>query len=225
MDKYGEYSKLGLPQFDGTNSDLWSIRMKLFLQSQELDVWLAIENGYTEPTTTLVATATKRILMECNAKAMYALLGGLIGSEFIKVMHCISTKEIWDKMKNVYEGDGKVKGAKLQTYRRQSEHLTMKEEEDIAAYFLWVDEVVNTIWSLGEQVENTTLVQKILTSLAMRFDSKVSNLEERKDLDKLSMDELHGILTAYEMRTEQEKPSWKEVAFKVSKEKKKNNLK
>ena len=101
----------------------------------------------------------------------------------------------------------------------------MKEEEDIAAYFLQVNEIVNTMRCLGEQVENTTLLQKILKSLPMRFDSKVSALEERQDLDKLSMDELHGILTTYEMRTKQEKPSRKEEAFKVSKKKKKNNWK
>ena len=59
----------------------------------------------------------------------------------------------------------------------------------------------------------------------MRFDFKVSSLEERKDLDKLSMDELHGILTAYEMRTKQGKPSRNEEAFKVSKKTKKNNQK
>jgi hypothetical protein len=35
----------------------------------------------------------------------------------------------------------------------------------------------------------------------MRFDQKISTIEERMDLDTLSMDELHGILTAYEMRT------------------------
>ena len=39
------------------------------------------------------------------------------------------------------------------------------------------------------------------------------------------MDELHGIVIAYEMRTEQEKTSRKEAAFKVSKKTKKNNLK
>ena len=42
----------------------------------------------------------------------------------------------------------------------------------------------------GENFENTTLVQKILRSLPMRFDSKVSGLEEMKYLGKLSMDEL-----------------------------------
>ena len=57
----------------------------------------------------------------------------------------------------------------------------------------------------------------------MRFDSKVLALEERKDLDKLSMDELHGILTTYEMRTKQEKQSKKEATFKASKKTRKNN--
>ena len=97
---------------------------------------MVVENGYTRPTTTLVESVIQRILMECNAKVMYALLGGLIGSNFIKVMHCTSAKEIWDKLKNVYEGDGKVKGAKIQTYRRQFEHMMMKEKQDIASYFL-----------------------------------------------------------------------------------------
>jgi hypothetical protein len=35
------------------------------------------------------------------------------------------------------------------------------------------------------------------------------------------MDELHGIFTAYEMRTEQENPDIKEAAFKASKNSKK----
>ena len=68
--------------------------MKLFLQSQGLDVWLAVENGYTIPDTTLVAGTIERRLMECNEKAMYAIQGGLIGSEFDKVMDCTSTKDI-----------------------------------------------------------------------------------------------------------------------------------
>ena len=100
----------------------------------------------------------------------------------------------------MYEGDGKVKGPKLQSYRRHFEHLMMMKDEDILDYFLWVDEIMNTMRGLGEQVENTPLSQKIFTYLPMRFDSKVSSLEERKDLDKLRMDESHGILTTYEMR-------------------------
>jgi hypothetical protein len=52
------------------------------------------------------------------------------------------------KTLNIYEGDDKFKGAKLQTYRAQFEQLKMKEYEDIEAYFLRVDEVVNAIKGL-----------------------------------------------------------------------------
>jgi hypothetical protein len=51
----------------------------------------------------------------------------------------------------------------------------------------------------------------------MRFNPKISALEETSDLNSISKDELHGIFTAYEMRTEQENPDVKEAAFKASK--------
>ena len=55
----------------------------------------------------------------------------------------------------------------------------------------------------------------------MRFNPKISALEERSDLNSISMNELHGIFTSYEMRTEQENPDVKEAAFKPSKRSKK----
>ena len=54
----------------------------------------------------------------------------------------------------------------------------------------------------------------------MRFDPNISTLEERSDLNSISMDGLHGIFKAYEMRTEQENPDIKEAAFKTSKKSK-----
>jgi hypothetical protein len=140
---------------------------------------------------------------------------------FTKVAHCKSAKDIWDKLQNIYERDTKVKEAKLQTYRGQFKKLKMKEDEDIAACFLRVDETVNEIIGLGEEIEESVIVQKILISLPMRFNPKISALEERSDLDSISMDELHGIFPAYEMRTEQENPDVKEAAFKASKRSKK----
>jgi hypothetical protein len=41
-----------------------------------------------------------------------------------------------------------------------------------------------------------------------------------KDMGELMMDDLHGILIAYEMRIEKEKPVWKEAIFKASKKRK-----
>ena len=100
----------------------------------------------------------------------------------------------------------------------------MKEEENIAAYFLQVDEILNIIRGLGERIEESIIVQKILRSLPMRFDSKIYAIEERSDLDIMTVDELHGTLTAYEMRTEQEDPSGKEATFKASNQKRTSKL-
>jgi hypothetical protein len=76
---------------------------------------------------------------------------------------------------------------------------------------------VNAIIGLGEEIEESVIVQKVLRSLPMRLNPKILALEERSDLNSISMDELHGIFTAYEMRTEQENPDVKEAAFKESK--------
>jgi hypothetical protein len=80
----------------------------------------------------------------------------------------------------------------------------MKEDENIAAYFLRFDEIVNEIIGSGEEIKESAIVQKVLRSLPLIFDPKILALEERADLDSIRMDELHGIFTAYEMRTEQE---------------------
>jgi hypothetical protein len=71
-----------------------------------------------------------------NFKAKNALVNGLSETIFTKVSHCKSAKEIWDKLQNIYEGDSKVKAAKLETYRGQFKQLKMKEDANIASYFL-----------------------------------------------------------------------------------------
>jgi hypothetical protein len=78
----------------------------------------------------------------------------------------------------------------------------MKYEENVAAYILHFVEIINTIRGLGEKVEGSIILRNVLRSLPLRFDAKFSTIEEMKDLDPLTMDELHGILTAYEMRKE-----------------------
>jgi hypothetical protein len=54
-------------------------------------------------------------------------------------------------------------------------------------------------------------LQKVL-----RKDAKVFAIEEMKDLSTMKMDELHGILTIYEMRTKKGTSSKHEASFKPS---------
>jgi hypothetical protein len=92
-------------------------------------------------------------------------------------MHLEIAKEMWDKLIRSYEGNEKIKDAKLQTYRVQFEKLNMKEDETIGKYFMRVEELVNAMKALGEKNEEPYLVQKILRSLPYRFNLKVSTIE------------------------------------------------
>jgi hypothetical protein len=125
----------------------------------------------------------------------------------------------------VYEGDDKIKEAKLQTYRAQFKNLKMKEEENIVEYFHRVDEVVNSIRAAGEELEDKPIVKKVLRSLPLIYDSKLSSIEYRSDLDTLTVDQLRGIFTAYEMRIGNDKSSKRETTFKVSNVRQEQNTK
>ena len=73
-----------------------------------------IVNTYDIPTNPPTdARSPERKHYEDNSKEMNAILSGLTKTVFVKFMHYETTKEIWDKLKNIYEGDDKVKGTKL----------------------------------------------------------------------------------------------------------------
>ena len=50
------------------------------------------------------ARSIERKNYEDNSKAMNAILSGLTETIFVKVMHCETAREIWDKLRNIYEG-------------------------------------------------------------------------------------------------------------------------
>ena len=99
-----------------------------------------------------------------------------------------------------YEGDDQVKCAKLQILIIQHDNLRMYNDENVANYFLRIDEIVNRMKNLGEEIKEVTLVEKVLRSLSSNFESKVSTIEEKQDVHSITMSQLHGILTAFEMR-------------------------
>ena len=71
--------------------------MRTYLMSLGFEIWSAVNNGYTTPTTPPIDTARKR-LSGNNVKSMNAILCGLENSKFVEVVHFFSTKEVWDKL-------------------------------------------------------------------------------------------------------------------------------
>jgi hypothetical protein len=74
-----------------------------------------VETGYVKPV--VLASKDDKLEFSFNAKAMNSILSGLAEVEFVKVMHLESAKGMQYKLISSYEGNEKVKNAKIQTYR------------------------------------------------------------------------------------------------------------
>jgi hypothetical protein len=190
--------------------------MKSYQMSIGLEVWKLVEKGYDVPKSMPIEAKDKKKIWE-HEKSLNTLQAGLSKKILTKVLNYNNEKQLWDKLETIYAGDTKVKSAKLQTLKVQYEGLKMKDEENIFEYFERVDNIINSIRGLGVEVSRNELVEKILRMLPILYNPKVSALEDRENLDKLTMDELYGILIANELILGYENPSQGEETFKVIK--------
>lgn len=60
-------------------------------------------------------------------------------------------------------------------------------------------------WDELKKINESIIIKKVLNYLPLIFNAEVSLIEEIKDLENMTIDELDGILTTCEMRIEKEK--------------------
>jgi len=111
-----------------------------------------------------------------------------------------TTKNIWDSLKQKYQGTTRVKRAQLQTFQKEFEVLHMKTGETVNEYFARTLTVANKMKANGETLRDVAIIEKILRSLTLKFDYVVRSIEEFKDIDTLTTDELQSSLLVHEQR-------------------------
>ena len=173
--------------------------MKLFLLAQALEVWQIVEDGYTIPSDLSTLGTVEKRRYDCNSRAASLIMGAIVDSKLVEIVHLSIAKEMWDKIQNVFLGDENVKTVRLQSYKSQFEFLKMEDDEDVASFFHRIDEIINTMRGLGQKMEEKDVILKILRSLPMRFYVKVLALEERIIRKYFDINELQGVLTTNEM--------------------------
>ena len=73
-------------------------------------------NGHTSYRIMGAIDPENGIQYEWTIREKSAILSRLDDVSFYKVMKCTTTKEFWEKLNRIYEGDEKVKKAKFQTF-------------------------------------------------------------------------------------------------------------
>ena len=79
---------------------LWSIRMRVYLQSLGYGVWNSVISYYIPPK--IIRTTSQKESKKNNSRAMEAILDGLPQPIKQNIGQCISTKELWIKLEKLY---------------------------------------------------------------------------------------------------------------------------
>jgi len=188
------------PVFSGENFEIWSVKMKSYLEASGLwDVVMSeIQPLQEDPTVAQIRNYNDEAIRRSKAKTcIHSAVSDIV---FTRIMACETAKEAWDTLHEAFQGNEKTRQMQVLNLRREFEMLRMKETKTIKEYFDRLLIVVNKIRLLQEDLPDKRIVEKVLVSLSERFEAKISSLEDSRDLTKISLTELMNSLQTQEQR-------------------------
>ncbi|XP_074374825.1 uncharacterized protein LOC141715250 [Apium graveolens] len=193
---------LSTPFFSGENYQVWAIKMKTQLKGLGLWTWVESEREIQPLTDNPILNQIKLHENESSKgpRALSIIHTAVSKSIFTRIMTCETGKEAWDKLKELYERNARIKRMQVLNLKRDFETLAMKEKDTIQDYYDNLMGVVNKMRLMREDVPDSKIVEKLFVSLPERFESKLSSLEVSKDISELSLSELINSLQAQEQR-------------------------
>ena len=75
----------------------------------------------------------------------------------------------------------------------------MSEDESSDEFYTKLNDIVNSVYNLGEIYDQPKIVRKILRFLTEDFRLKVTAITKSKDVDSILVNELVGSLQSYEL--------------------------
>ena len=215
------------PLLKGHNYGFWKLRMKAYIRSIDERAWMTVEEGYLAPNKTENGVTVSKPRSEWSTnefelakwhhRAVNAIFGGVDSRQFSYIQNLETAKEAWDALRVTNEGTKAVKKSRLQLLTSQFEVLQMGEEDKFVDFQDKLLDIANKCQALGSPIYGERLNWKILRSLPKRFKAKVTAIEESKDVDDMSLDELLGSLQTFEACMKP-KAKNKGLALKVVKE-------
>ena len=193
---------VSIPLFKGDHYNSWAIKMKSYLKAMSL--WEAIESDVEptllpqNPTVAQIKKRDEEVARE--AKALSCLHSAVSEEIFTTIMSCDTPKEAWTKIKEEFEGNQQTKLMQILNLKREFEMMRMKNNEGVKEYGSRLMSIVNQIKLLGGDFSSQRVVDKLLVTLPERYETKISSLEDTKDLSKLTVSELINSLHAVDQR-------------------------
>jgi len=135
------------------------------------------------------------------------LVEALPHAEYMKIGDRSTKPSIFEPVCSNYEGNQQVNEANAPQLVHQYELFKMKEDEDIETMYSRFQTLVSGLEFLKKSYATPNHVKKIMSSLPARFRSKVTAIQEAKDLDMLILENLISYLKSHEIELEGEEPN------------------
>ncbi|KAL3819840.1 hypothetical protein ACJIZ3_005745 [Penstemon smallii] len=203
-----------VPHIAGMSFEDWKIRMEIFLAAYNDNMYTCIIKGPFKFTKTIKVDDTEIVvekdLNEMTAEEIklfnldkvgrFIMTKALDNDRFDKVKHCKTAKEMWDKVRDMSEGNDAIKEHQLSVALEKLDNFKMKSAETIDQMDTRFTRTLNEVLKLGKTFTDKEITVRVLKALPPKFNMKVTAMEESRDLGKISLTELFSVLKAYEYK-------------------------
>jgi len=202
----------------------WKTKMYSHVIGMDDELWDVLEDGVGNLRLDEEGVALDRKAHTPEQKRLYKkhhlirgiLVAALPHREYLKMSEKSTAKAMFTSLCSNYEGNKKVREAKATMLVHQYELFRMKEDESIETMYSRFQTLVSGLQILKKSYVASDHVNKILRSLLSKWRPKVTAIEEAKDLNTLSVEDLISSLKCHEIGLNEQEPikKHKSIALK-----------
>jgi len=204
------------PMFNGDPEmfSWWKTKMYSHIMGMDDELWDILEEGVGDLKLDEEGAALDRKAHTAEQKKLYKkhhtirgiLVAALPHKEYLKMSDKSTAKAMFTSLCSLYEGNKKVREAKATMLVHQYELFRMKEDENIETMYSRFQTLVSGLQILKKSYVASDHVNKILRSLPAKWRPKVTAIEEAKDLNTLSVEDLISSLKCHEIGLNEHEP-------------------
>lgn len=174
------------PMLTRSNYAEWAMMMKCNFEAME--IWGVIDPG------------GKGVKRSQDRQAMGALLRSVPKEMWTTLGAKATVKEAWDSVKSMRQGADRVKESHAQRLQQEFENIRFKEGEGVDDFGLRINSLAENMRGLGEKINETRIVKKILRVLPAAYSQVAVSIETLLDVNTLTVEDLVGRLRVAEDR-------------------------
>ena len=218
-------SSIKIPPFDKANYTLWKKKMLLFIRMANHLYIGILKNGPFTPVVRVEETTDgdmvipahyapkdpseytepEREKVSLDSALQLILIESLDNVMYNNIVNCDTAKQIWEKIEILCEGTEEVRSNQRRILISQYEGFMAKPKEGITDVFERFNKLINDLQLHDKFYDVEEVNLKFLLTLPDHLEQKISAIREGRDLSRITLEVLYGVLKTYELEMIQKK--------------------